>query len=309
LSGRSCIVITIIVVSITNICRPSLAFTTSTARPFSNTVSCWDVGNCPSRHVTTFCRQHQTPLPYSQNKFSHETHLLAGRRSQPSQEDKLKFFDINNNNDTSYEYVKTVVSLVTGQSSLILVAVILATILKTPNYGLGPNMDISLHSITEGIGWTFPLGILAVTLDRVEDKVPALQEVSKVSQQFVLKFLGNSFRPLLAIVASTALGLAAGVGEEWLFRGVLQYELGNDVLAVGVTSIVFGALHAVTPLYAFLASAVSIYFGWLYLATGNLALPMACHSFYDLVVVMYAHWEVTQLSKEEQEALLGLSES
>jgi uncharacterized protein len=224
----------------------------------------------------------------------------------PQQDNKTKNDDIVG---TSYDSVRTVVSLVTGQSSLILVAVIMAAILKTPNYGLGLNLDISLRSMAEGIGWTLPLGIVAFLLDRVEDKVPALQAVTKAAQQLVLRFLGPSFQPLLAIVASAALGLAAGVGEEWLFRGVMQYELGNDVLAVGVTSIVFGALHAVTPLYAFLAGSVSVYFGWLYLATGNLAVPMACHAFYDLVAIMYAHWEVVQLTKEEQTALLQWSDS
>jgi uncharacterized protein len=221
----------------------------------------------------------------------------------------MKDDDVGNYNVTWYNYVKTVGSLVTGQSSLILVAVIMATILKVPNNGFGPNMDISLHSMAEGICWTLPLGIVAFLLDRVEEKVPALQDVTKAANQFALKFLGSSFQPQLAIVASTALGLAAGVGEEWLFRGVMQYSLGNNVFAVGVTSIVFGALHAVTPLYALLAGSVSVYFGWLYLATGNLVVPMACHAFYDLIAIMYAHWEVTHMTKEEQQALLRWSAS
>jgi uncharacterized protein len=204
-------------------------------------------------------------------------------------------------------YVKYVTSLVVGQSVLILIGVIAATVLHTPNWGLGPAIDFSQTYLGQGVLWTLPLGVVAFFLDRVEDRIPALQEVTRATQQITLAVLGPTFRPVFGLMASLGLGLAAGVGEELLFRGVMQYELGsrfvNDVVAVGMTSVIFGALHAVTPLYAFLAGVASIYFGWLYLFTGNLAVPMSCHAFYDLVAFMYGHWTVTQMSPEEQAAL------
>mmetsp|Transcript_7893 Transcript_7893/g.16384 ORF Transcript_7893/g.16384 Transcript_7893/m.16384 type:complete len:106 (+) Transcript_7893:1-318(+) len=93
-----------------------------------------------------------------------------------------------------------------------------------------------------------------------------------------------------------------------LFRGVMQFELGgwlgSDVVAVGLTSLVFGALHAVTPLYAGLAALASVYFGWLYLATGNLMVPIVTHAFYDWAALLYAHWTVANMSDEEQQSLL-----
>eukprot|EP00980_Cylindrotheca_fusiformis_P013336 scaffold3399_cov117-Cylindrotheca_fusiformis.AAC.6 len=79
-----------------------------------------------------------------------------------------------------------------------------------------------------------------------------------------------------------------------LFRGILQYglaaKLGN-VIAVVVASVIFGALHAVTPMYAFLAWTASLYFGYLYISSGNLAVPIFTHTFYDIGALFYAHWE------------------
>jgi membrane protease YdiL (CAAX protease family) len=120
--------------------------------------------------------------------------------------------------------------------------------------------------------------------------------------------MGGSFQPVLGLITAAGLGVAAGLGEEMLFRGVMQYELTSrvgDGLALVATSVVFGALHAVTPLYAMLASLASVFFGWLYLSTGNLVIAISCHAFYDLVALMYAHWQVSHMTAEEQEDLLN----
>lgn len=203
---------------------------------------------------------------------------------------------------------KTTIALVGGQSLLIVAAVIAAKFVGTPNYGLGPGVDASLPNLLKGILWSLPLGGLAVALDFVEQRFPALQEVTKATQSSVLSLLGGTFKPLLGVTTALALGAAAGIGEEMLFRGVMQFELGSklgsDILAVGLTSVVFGALHAVTPLYAGLAALASVYFGWLYLATGNLVIPIITHAFYDWAALLYAHWTVANMSDSEQQSLL-----
>lgn len=82
------------------------------------------------------------------------------------------------------------------------------------------------------------------------------------------------------------LGVAAGIGEETLFRGVLQpwvAELTSPWTSIALTSVVFGLLHAVTPLYFVLASAISVYFGWLVLASDNLLVPAIAHGLYDVI--------------------------
>ena len=107
-------------------------------------------------------------------------------------------------------------------------------------------------------------------------------------------------------MTAVALGIAAGLGEEMLFRGIFQYELAarlGNLLAVGLSSMVFGALHAVTPLYAGLATMASIYFGAMYLTTGNLAVPIVCHAVYDIGALLFAHWTVSRLTAKERDEI------
>ena len=77
----------------------------------------------------------------------------------------------------------------------------------------------------------------------------------------------------------------------------------GSALSVGLSAIIFGALHAVTPLYALLAALASVYFGAIYIWSSNLAVPIVTHAFYDLVAVLFAHWTVSRLSMEEQTSL------
>lgn len=192
-----------------------------------------------------------------------------------------------------------------------------------------------------------PMGGLAVLLDLVEDRLPALQDVTKATQKSVLTLLGGKFKPLLGIVIALALGtllhvvdmcttvcigapgmdsvltvchfcttpsysigFAAGFGEEMLFRGVMQYGLTAKLGTAGslaVVSIIFGALHAVTPLYALLAGIASTYFGYLYLSFGNLAVPIYAHALYDVGALYYAHWVSGQKMCWKNEANLLFS--
>jgi membrane protease YdiL (CAAX protease family) len=55
--------------------------------------------------------------------------------------------------------------------------------------------------------------------------VPALLGVSRATQLSVLAMLGEKRKPLIALGANLGLGTAAGVGEESLFRGIIQGEL------------------------------------------------------------------------------------
>ena len=125
-----------------------------------------------------------------------------------------------------------------------------------------------------------------------------------MDNDFFLKgLLGGSRKLIIAFVVSVALGCAAGLGEEMMFRGVLQSELGNnfgDIAALLSSAAIFGALHAVTPLYALLAGLASIYFGELYLQYGNLAVPIACHGLYDVGALMAAHITVSGMSVEQR---------
>ncbi|UCE89470.1 MAG: CPBP family intramembrane metalloprotease [Pseudomonadota bacterium] len=85
--------------------------------------------------------------------------------------------------------------------------------------------------------------------------------------------------PLLAMGAWELVGLSvlAGVAEEMLFRGALQPLVG----LVGA-SVIFGALHALTPGYFLLATLLGLLMGSLYELTGSLLAPVVMHTLYDL---------------------------
>jgi hypothetical protein len=102
-------------------------------------------------------------------------------------------------------------------------------------------------------------------------------------QEQVAPLFAGATAAQLATVA-----LLAGVGEEALFRGVLQEALAGAVpgwAALLLASLVFGAAHWVTPTYAVLAAAVGLYLGGLYLISDNLLAPIVTHALYDLVAL------------------------
>ena len=155
--------------------------------------------------------------------------------------------------------------------------------------------------------WTAPLFLIAGIMRLIEPYSPALQGVTKATQRSVLAVMGKKRRPVYALLVSILLGAVAGWGEEWLFRGVFQTALSerfSSEIALTISGIVFGLLHAVTPVYALLAGAASVFFGYLYNVSENLLVPMICHAVYDVGALMWAHWSVTSLSSKEQDAIL-----
>jgi membrane protease YdiL (CAAX protease family) len=85
------------------------------------------------------------------------------------------------------------------------------------------------------------------------------------------------------------ISLAAGTGEEALFRGIIQTSLANHMnatAAICLTSILFGLAHAISVEYFILATLVGIYLGSLWHASGNLLAPMTTHGLYDFVMLL-----------------------
>jgi membrane protease YdiL (CAAX protease family) len=92
----------------------------------------------------------------------------------------------------------------------------------------------------------------------------------------------------------TLIASAAGVGEELLFRGLLQHSLSEQIGAphgvwsgLILASLVFGVCHWLTHTYAVLASLIGIYLGTLLLLTENVLAPIVAHGVYDFVALVY----------------------
>lgn len=86
------------------------------------------------------------------------------------------------------------------------------------------------------------------------------------------------------------LAALAGLGEELLFRGVLQPWMHGVSPLVGFlgANLLFGLVHAVTPVYALLATAIGMYLSWLTYGFGepNLLPAMVAHGVYDFVAFL-----------------------
>lgn len=79
------------------------------------------------------------------------------------------------------------------------------------------------------------------------------------------------------------LALTAGLCEELLFRGVIQPWLSNWSVAAGWigTNLLFGAAHAVTPMYFVLAALIGGYLSGVNALAGSLYAPILAHTLYD----------------------------
>ena len=99
-------------------------------------------------------------------------------------------------------------------------------------------------------------------------------------------------RPLLrqlSVLRALLLGLAAGIGEELLFRGLIQTGLAaliGPLPALLTASAVFGVVHWITNAYALIATLLGVYFGLLLLLTESLIAPILAHALYDAVALL-----------------------
>jgi len=164
------------------------------------------------------------------------------------------------------------------EASLILVAVFLGWVA-----GIDPfeNIYFSETAIAFGLIGTAPLFLMFLALEKVQGE----------SVVNIRKLLLNTLGPGLHRYHWTdllILAAIAGVSEELLFRGVIQPWIETSWgISAGLilSNIVFGLVHAVTPLYAVLAALVGIYLGLSldYGGERNLLTPIIIHGFYDFL--------------------------
>ncbi|WP_152050445.1 CPBP family intramembrane glutamic endopeptidase [Tautonia marina] len=182
-----------------------------------------------------------------------------------------------------------------GQSAamtpFVRVAIIVELGLAVLAFGIGLPLGIdpwnalegNISGVLIGIAATLPMILLLLICDR--DAFRPMKRIRGLLEQFLLPPLRGRPWWELALIAG-----AAGLGEETLFRGVMQ-EVLRDWLgfwpALAIASIVFGLLHALTPTYAIVATLIGAYLGLLFVMTGNLLVPIVAHGVYDLIALIY----------------------
>ncbi len=168
------------------------------------------------------------------------------------------------------------------------VAVVALALVLAWLFGLAPWHR--LHWSGEILAWsllaTLPLVAMLLVFPLV--RWNWVREISQLIEQLILPLFSNAPAGSVVLVA-----VLAGVGEEFLFRGVIQDGLAihlGPVPGLILASLLFGLAHAVTPAYFLIASLMGAYLGWLYLHSGNLLLPIVVHALYDWIAIRFYLW-------------------
>lgn len=163
------------------------------------------------------------------------------------------------------------------EGALLVVALIACRLFDQPVSASLSWLDLALSIFVTGA-----LLLLFVILLRAS--AAPFRRIRDILERVLLPLMRNCHWLELA-----AISIAAGVGEEWLFRGFLQGELASHlggVPAIVLASIVFGFCHYITRTYFILATVLGAIFGWLYFATNNLLTVIVIHSLYDFIALL-----------------------
>ena len=85
-----------------------------------------------------------------------------------------------------------------------------------------------------------------------------------------------------------AIAVLAGLGEEMLFRGLIQQGLQSWLgpwAGLLLASIAFGVAHWVSRTYMIFACIMGLYLGVLYWSSDNLLVPIIVHALYDYIAL------------------------
>jgi membrane protease YdiL (CAAX protease family) len=127
-------------------------------------------------------------------------------------------------------------------------------------------------------------------------------------KQFVDQVVKPMFRKC-TILDLALIALLAGIGEEMLFRGVLQpYFVSwleeSPWVGIVLASILFGFAHPITPGYVVLAALVGLYLGWFAYYFDNLVEVILAHALYDFIGLVY----LVRFEKEEPVSQEGVED-
>ncbi|HLO45914.1 MAG TPA: CPBP family intramembrane glutamic endopeptidase [Leadbetterella sp.] len=126
---------------------------------------------------------------------------------------------------------------------------------------------------------------LPASLEWLELLMKNMEESARTLTDFLTKFDS----PVQLIVALIVIAVIAGIGEELIFRGLIQRKLmlgfNNYHLAIWVSAILFSGIHM--QFYGFFPRMfLGALFGYLYYWSGNIWIPIFAHIFNNALAVL-----------------------
>lgn len=144
-----------------------------------------------------------------------------------------------------------------------------------------------LRDVGMGCLAAVPLLVILILLER--SSWTRIRRLRAIVEEFVVPVFRGLSIPELA-----ALSMAAGLGEELLFRGLVQGGLavwiggsGGPTIALVVASVLFGLCHFVSIEYFAVATIVGFYLGLLFQQLDSLIVPVVAHAGYDFLAFLY----------------------
>jgi hypothetical protein len=151
----------------------------------------------------------------------------------------------------------------------------LARILDIPPQWGSPGRDVGI-----GLAVAVALALLNFVLLTRAPSNWLVDGVRATYRETILPLFGS-----LSPAGAVLIGAAAGLGEEWLFRGILQ-----PIIGLAAASLVFGAAHVggrrMLP-FGVWAAAMGAVMGTLATITDGLIAPIVAHGVYDILALEY----------------------
>jgi membrane protease YdiL (CAAX protease family) len=131
--------------------------------------------------------------------------------------------------------------------------------------------------------------MLLLLLATVRVRMWPFSDVLRVVDELLVPMFRDCRLVDLAVIAALA-----GLGEEMLFRGVIQDAVAGRMggpyglwIGLAVASLLFGLAHPFSSGYFVLTVLMGLYLGGIWIATDNLLVPVMAHAVYDFLALVY----------------------
>jgi membrane protease YdiL (CAAX protease family) len=151
-------------------------------------------------------------------------------------------------------------------------------------FGIRPLETLRFDPTAAALGVAATVPLLALFLVFLKSRAkPFVKIRAQLDAHLLPIFRAASIVDLFSISA------IAGIGEELLFRGVVQVAVGayaGPVAGLVVGAVLFGLAHSITKTYTVVAALLGVWLGGLWLFTGDLVAPIVAHALYDFVALL-----------------------
>jgi membrane protease YdiL (CAAX protease family) len=169
---------------------------------------------------------------------------------------------------------------------LVLLEAVLAPLALVLGWAVGqpPLADFAWDEDAALLGIAAALPMLAFFALAIRWPVGPLKPIKAFFDRELAPLLEGCDWPDLALIS-----IAAGVGEEMLFRGVIQGALARSLgraLGISIAATLFGLLHPVSATYVMVACLLGAYLGLVWMLSGNLLTVIVAHALYDFIALV-----------------------